>query len=215
MEDTTAEGVQVTVTDETAAEPKPQSDAAILPGNDYDLLLQALKGLKSAIPRRKPAYGGALHDMTDMTALIASKMYAPKVHSPIEGEVRKELRAAKGLLLNRYASFALGMSFISSHNALCPVGKHSLWSSLLPTSLSNPVSWHNNLYLGTCINLHQKLVHRFHLDIFHNRVGSTKRRTIHLKGIMTSKIYTHVTEREMVCTWQSVVRDTRTGVSRK
>ncbi|KAG8811837.1 hypothetical protein FRC18_003255 [Serendipita sp. 400] len=39
--------------------------------------------------------------MTDMTALITSRMYAPKVHSGIEGEVRKEIRAAKGLLLNR------------------------------------------------------------------------------------------------------------------
>jgi hypothetical protein len=115
VEDTTAETVQ-----ETAAEPKPLGAAIIPPANDYDLLLQALKGLKSAIPRRKPAYGAALHDLTDMTALIASKMYAPKVHSPVEGEVRKELRAAKGLLLNRYASFASGIPFISSHIRCVP-----------------------------------------------------------------------------------------------
>jgi hypothetical protein len=83
IEDTTAEMVSITVTDETTAEPKLQGDAGVPPVNDYDLLLQALKGLKSAIPRRKPAYGATLHDMTDMTALIASKMYAPRVHSPI------------------------------------------------------------------------------------------------------------------------------------
>jgi hypothetical protein len=41
--------------------------------------------------------------MSDMTALITSRMYAPKAHTAIEGEVRKEIRAAKGLLLNRYA----------------------------------------------------------------------------------------------------------------
>jgi hypothetical protein len=120
MEDAAADMVQITVTDETAAEPKPQGDAIIPPENDYGRLLEALKGLKSAIPRRKPAYGPALHDMTDMTALIASKMYAPKVHSPIEGEGRKELRAAKGLLLNRYASFASRRPFISSHIPCVP-----------------------------------------------------------------------------------------------
>jgi hypothetical protein len=102
----TAEMALVSVTDEKTAEPQPQDDPVAPLSNDYGILLQALQGLKSAIPRRKPTYGATLHDMTDMTALIASKMYAPKVHTPIEGEIRKELRAAKGLLLNRYAFFA-------------------------------------------------------------------------------------------------------------
>ncbi|KIM26353.1 hypothetical protein M408DRAFT_330700 [Serendipita vermifera MAFF 305830] len=84
----------------TAGKTQDDSTPATVPKSDLELL-QALRRLKDAIPRRKPTYAATLQDMSDMTALIASKMYAPKVHSPIEGEVRKELRAAKGLLLNR------------------------------------------------------------------------------------------------------------------
>ena len=114
VEDTTV-GLEEEATSEKMVDPNPQADAEASPQNDYDRLLEALKGLKAAIPLRKPVYGSTLQDMSDMTALIASKMYAPKVHSPIEGEVRKELRAAKGLLLNRYVFRILANLCISSH----------------------------------------------------------------------------------------------------
>lgn len=69
--------------------------------SDYDSLISSLQALRNALPRRKAAYNSTLSDMTDMTALITSKMYAPKVHTAIESEIRQEIRAAKGLLLNR------------------------------------------------------------------------------------------------------------------
>jgi hypothetical protein len=71
--------------------------------NEYESLSLALRALKRVLPRRKAAYNSTLSDMSDMTALITSRMYAPKAHTAIEGEIRKEIRAAKGLLLNRYA----------------------------------------------------------------------------------------------------------------
>jgi hypothetical protein len=59
------------------------------------------KLLKSIPPRWKPRFASTLQDMTDMTGFITSHMYAPNVPSIAEAEVRKEIRATKGLLLNR------------------------------------------------------------------------------------------------------------------
>jgi len=129
---TTVELEQRAVSDKQDIEPKPQATSISHPDADCDLLLQALKGLKDVIPRRKPGYSTTLQDMTDMTSLIASKMYAPKVHTPIEGEVRKELRAAKGLLLNRYANRAAGLYFLSSH--LKPVPCRKTFTAVKATS---------------------------------------------------------------------------------
>ncbi len=80
-----------------------QEEEELLPSS-YDRLCTSLERLREALPRRKPQYGSTMQDMSDMTALITSRMYAPKVHSGIEGEVRQEIRAAKGLLLNRFVS---------------------------------------------------------------------------------------------------------------
>ncbi|CCA73053.1 hypothetical protein PIIN_07008 [Serendipita indica DSM 11827] len=101
----TAEAEDVPVRLEEQKEPQSQTretqEVQESQPSSYDRLYTSLQRLRDALPRRKPQYGSTLQDMSDMTALITSKMYAPKVHSGIEGEVRKEIRAAKGLLLNR------------------------------------------------------------------------------------------------------------------
>jgi hypothetical protein len=87
---------------ETSLPKAPESRAVQDPCNStQDTLLTSLHALKLALPRRRAQYNPALQELSNMTALITSKMYAPRVHSGIEGEVRKEIRAAKGLLLNR------------------------------------------------------------------------------------------------------------------
>jgi hypothetical protein len=91
-----------------------------------DALLSSLHALKLALPRRKAQYNPALQELSNMTALITSKMYAPRVHSGIEGEVRKEIRAAKGLLLNRSVK---GKSYENYSNVLV-TGKRSSIPSL-------------------------------------------------------------------------------------
>ncbi|PVG04209.1 hypothetical protein CPB86DRAFT_868934 [Serendipita vermifera] len=96
---------QVTESNPPSETPLPQVPGPRLSQNPHnttqDALLASLNALKLALPKRKAQYNVALQDLSNMTALITSKMYAPRVHSGIEGEVRKEIRAAKGLLLNR------------------------------------------------------------------------------------------------------------------
>lgn len=65
-------------------------------------VLPSLETLQESIPPpRKARFASTLRDMTDMTGFITSHMYAPNVPSVAEAEVRKEIRATKGLLLNR------------------------------------------------------------------------------------------------------------------
>lgn len=81
----------------------PSSSTAIpLFKAEGDGLIESLHRLKAVLPRRKAAYGSTLADLTRMSDLI-SKKSVPKLHSnsPLELEVRKEIAAAKGLLLNR------------------------------------------------------------------------------------------------------------------
>ena len=71
-------------------------------GSPVDPVLPSLEKLQESIPPpRKARFTSTLRDMTDMTGFITSHMYAPNVPSVAEAEVRKEIRATKGLLLNR------------------------------------------------------------------------------------------------------------------
>lgn len=95
---------QFQIQDETNTnEINPSSSTAIpLFKAEGDGLIESLHRLKAVLPRRKAAYGSTLVDLTRMSDLI-SKKSVPKLHShsPLELEVRKEIAAAKGLLLNR------------------------------------------------------------------------------------------------------------------
>ena len=65
-------------------------------------VLLSLEKLQGSIPLpRKARFASTLRDMTDVTGFITSHIYAPNVPSVAEAEVRKEIRATKGLLLNR------------------------------------------------------------------------------------------------------------------
>ncbi len=65
-------------------------------------VLLSLEMLRESIPLpRKARFASTLRDMTDVTGFITSHMYAPNIPSVAEAEVRKEIRATKGLLLNR------------------------------------------------------------------------------------------------------------------
>ena len=71
-------------------------------GSPANHVLPSLAKLQESIPPpRKARFTSTLRDMTDMTGFITSHMYAPNVPSVAEAEVRKEIRATKGLLLNR------------------------------------------------------------------------------------------------------------------
>lgn len=80
-----------------------QDRTTAVPAHDHEAqrLLDALKALREAIPKRRAQYSPVLQDMSEVTSLISGRLYAPTVHSGLESEVRKEIRAAKGLLLNR------------------------------------------------------------------------------------------------------------------
>ncbi|KAJ7044596.1 hypothetical protein C8F04DRAFT_1026910 [Mycena alexandri] len=77
-------------------------------------LVQSLSALSASIPKPSPdkhsPFQHALQSMTDFTGYISSQMYAPYVAArfgptstmgPVEEDVRKEIRALKGLVLNR------------------------------------------------------------------------------------------------------------------
>jgi hypothetical protein len=67
-----------------------------------DPVLLSLEKLQESVPPpRKARFASSLQDMTEMTGLITSHMCAPNIPSVAEAEVRKEIRATKGLLLNR------------------------------------------------------------------------------------------------------------------
>lgn len=71
-------------------------------GSVVNPVLVSLEKLQESIPPpRKARFVSTLREMTDMTGFITSHMYAPSVPSVAEAEVRKEIRATKGLLLNR------------------------------------------------------------------------------------------------------------------
>jgi len=68
------------------------------PVNPVNPVLPSLEKLLESIPpSRKPQFASTLRDMTDVTGFITSHMYAPNVPSVAEAEMRKEIRAAKGL----------------------------------------------------------------------------------------------------------------------
>ncbi|KAJ6538536.1 hypothetical protein DFH09DRAFT_78570 [Mycena vulgaris] len=111
--------------------PSPDSTAAAPTSADQDVvywgyappvshpptaLMQSLASLSASIPKPSPekrsALQHALQAMTDFTGYISTQMYAPympSVHrlvpgghlAPAEEDVRKEIRALKGLVLNR------------------------------------------------------------------------------------------------------------------
>ncbi|KAJ6539622.1 hypothetical protein B0H19DRAFT_1179855 [Mycena capillaripes] len=77
-------------------------------------LVQSLSALSGSIPKPSPdkhsPFQHALQSMTDFTGYISSQMYAPylpvrfgpnSTMNPAEEDVRKEIRALKGLVLNR------------------------------------------------------------------------------------------------------------------
>ncbi|KAJ7930054.1 hypothetical protein B0H13DRAFT_2310088 [Mycena leptocephala] len=77
-------------------------------------LVQSLSALSASIPKpsaeKHSPFQHALQSMTDFTGYISSQMYAPYLGarfgpgasmSPAEEDVRKEIRALKGLVLNR------------------------------------------------------------------------------------------------------------------
>ncbi|KAJ7129385.1 hypothetical protein C8R44DRAFT_872660 [Mycena epipterygia] len=79
-------------------------------------LVQSLAGLSASIPKPSPERRSplqhALQSMSDFTGYISSQLYAPYTPlvnrfapgsslSPVEEDVRKEIRALKGLVLNR------------------------------------------------------------------------------------------------------------------
>ncbi|KAJ6490311.1 hypothetical protein C8R47DRAFT_1177115 [Mycena vitilis] len=77
-------------------------------------LVQSLSALSASIPKpsaeKHSPFQHALQSMTDFTGYISSQMYAPYLPvrygpsssvNPAEEEVRKEIRALKGLVLNR------------------------------------------------------------------------------------------------------------------
>ncbi|KAJ7780990.1 hypothetical protein B0H16DRAFT_1404079 [Mycena metata] len=80
-------------------------------------LAQSLSALSASIPKPSPEkhspFQHALQSMTDFTGYISSQMYTPFVVGarfgptstlgPVEEDVRKEIRALKGLVLNRRA----------------------------------------------------------------------------------------------------------------
>jgi hypothetical protein len=71
-------------------------------GSAVNPVLLSLEKLQESIPPpRKARFASTLRDMADVTGFITSHMYAPNVPSVAEAEVRKEIRATKGLLLNR------------------------------------------------------------------------------------------------------------------
>jgi hypothetical protein len=79
-----------------------QEEETVEIGPPVNPVLPSLETLRESIfPPRKARFASTLRDMTDMTGLITSHMYAPNVPSVAEAEVRKEIRATKGLLLNR------------------------------------------------------------------------------------------------------------------
>jgi hypothetical protein len=97
--------------------PAPASAPTIIPlfKAEEDNLIQSLQNLKAILPRRKAAYGSTLVDLSTMTDLI-SKRSVPKAYgaanSALELEVRKEIAAAKGLLLNRLVYFCCLLPFL-------------------------------------------------------------------------------------------------------
>lgn len=77
-------------------------------GSIVNPVLLSLETLRESIPPpRKARFASTLRDMTDVTGFITSHMYAPNIPSVSEAELRKEIRATKGLLLNRYGSLWL------------------------------------------------------------------------------------------------------------
>lgn len=71
-------------------------------GSVVNPVLLSLEKLQESIPPpRKARFVSTLREMSDVTGFITSHMYAPNVPSVAEAEVRKEIRATKGLLLNR------------------------------------------------------------------------------------------------------------------
>ncbi|KAJ7167461.1 hypothetical protein C8R46DRAFT_250404 [Mycena filopes] len=78
-------------------------------------LVQSLSALSASIPKSSPEKHSplqhALQSMTDFTGYISSQMYAPylagarfgptSTMGPVEEDIRKEIRALKGLVLNR------------------------------------------------------------------------------------------------------------------
>ena len=72
-------------------------------GSIMNPVLLSLETLRESIPPpRKARFASTLRDMTEVTGFVTSHMYAPNIPSVAEAEVRKEIRATKGLLLNRY-----------------------------------------------------------------------------------------------------------------
>ncbi|KAJ7180359.1 hypothetical protein C8R43DRAFT_398948 [Mycena crocata] len=107
--------------DSTATEPARDQDiryweyAAPVPPKPT-ALAQSLETLSASIPKppaeKHSPFQHALQSMTDFTGYISSQMYAPYMPlvnrlapgstlSPAEEDVRKEIRALKGLVLNR------------------------------------------------------------------------------------------------------------------
>ena len=71
-------------------------------GSIMNPVLLSLEMLRESIPPpRKARFASTMREMTEVTGFITSHMYAPNIPSVAEAEVRKEIRATKGLLLNR------------------------------------------------------------------------------------------------------------------
>ncbi|KAJ6515627.1 hypothetical protein C8R45DRAFT_957148 [Mycena sanguinolenta] len=112
----------------SSTSPSPDSPPAVLPDGPEILywgynppvpptptpLAESLSALSASMPKSSPdkhsAIQHALQSITDFTGYISSQMYAPYTPigsrfgatlNPAEEEVRKEIRALKGLVLNR------------------------------------------------------------------------------------------------------------------
>ena len=85
-----------------SGEPALQEEGTVEIGSIINPVLHSLEVLQESIPPpRKARFASTLRDMTEVTGFITSHMYAPNIPSVAEAEVRKEIRATKGLLLNR------------------------------------------------------------------------------------------------------------------
>jgi hypothetical protein len=119
--------------------PSPDATAAAPPTGDQDILywryaapeprpptalMQSLTSLSSSIPtpsaEKHSTLQHALQAMTEFTGYVSSQMYAPYMLSmnrfapgghlsPAEEDVRKEIRALKGLVLNRWVSLLISL----------------------------------------------------------------------------------------------------------
>jgi len=106
-----------------------------LPPADTPPLVKSLENLRSALPKdiksRKSPLQHTLQTMSDFTGYISTQVYLPYRSPPsgmgipsstglnsVEEDMKKEIRALKGLVLNRYVSYACWWSGVLTEDYL-------------------------------------------------------------------------------------------------